>query len=382
VVIGMAAKRLLLGFALMALATLAWAEKPNVIPLATSSKWHLVISQKLATDALTDWGGDPAIEKEYGVKSVVLRTYTLYPEDESVKVLVEDAADVSSAYGLFTLYRNDSMTSLKGLPLTEVGANSAVMARGQTFIRIVGPQIANASARNSGADKPEISHPFPFTLSQMQTLLVLVGGSGPTPDDLRAMPGALPEAGLIEGSEKYLLGMESAKRVLPSFRSELIGFSQGAEARLATYRSGGAKVRVLALTYPTPQIARQRFETMEKLLEVNKGQGASTIYGKLTGSFVILVMDAETASLASGILDEFKSTGYITWNEPYQGDQPLVLQVVRLVLANLFLSFILAGFGLFGGILFFGSKYIARKWFPKSMWGQPDEATIIRLNLR
>jgi Family of unknown function (DUF6599) len=381
--IGKVAKRLAFGFACVAVAAApAWAEKSTIIPLTTSSTWRLVGSQQLAVDAVQKWGGDPAIEKECGVKSLVLRTYTLYPEDESVKVLVENAADVSSAYGLFTLYRNDSMTPMKGLALTEVGADSAVMARGNTFIRIVEPEAANPSGNGSGTEKTESPRPFPFTLSQLQTLLVLAGGSGPTADDLRGLPGALPDTGLIRRSEKYLLGLESAKRALPSFRSDLIGFSQGAEARMAMYRTGGTRVRVLAVTYPTPQIARQRFEAMESLLDVNKDHGASTLYGKLTGSFVILVLDASSSNSAEGILNQFKSTGYVTWNEHYEGDQTTVVQVVRLVLANLFLSFILAGFGLFGGILFFGSKYIARKWFPKSLWGQPDEATIIRLNLQ
>jgi hypothetical protein len=380
--IGIAAKRLALGFALMALPALVGADQSNVIQLTTSSKWHLASSQRLPAEALKNWGEDPAIASEYGVSSIALRTYTLYPEDESVKALVETAADASSAYGLFTLYCDASMTPWKDLPLTEVGPASIVMARGRTFIHIVRPRTENTSANGPGAGSPQASAEFPFTLRQLQTLLELAGGPGPTPVQLLALPSALPQAGLVQGSEKYLLGVQSAERVLPAFKSELIGFSQGAEARLATYRSGEAKVNVLAVTYPTPQIAHQRFLMMEKLLQVNNPQATAPVYGKLTGSFVILALDANSAKSAATVLDRFKSTGYVTWNQPYPGHDTLVVQVVKLVLANIIFSFILAGFGLFGGVLFFGSKYIARKWFPKSLWGQPDEATIIRLNLQ
>jgi hypothetical protein len=380
--IGTAAKRLALGFALMALPALVGAAQSNVIELTTSSKWHLANSQKLPVEALKNWGEDPAIASEYGVSSIALRTYTLYPENESVKALVETAADASSAYGLFTLYRDASMTPWKDLPLTDVGPRSIVMARGRTFVHIVRPGTENTSANHPQGATPQTSSEFPFTLRQLQTLLELAGGPGPTPDQLRALPSALPQAGLIQGSEKYLLGMQSVERVLPAFKSELIGFSQGAEARLATYRSGEAKVKVLAVTYPTPQIARQRFLTMEKLLQVNDPQVTAPVYGKLTGSFVILAMNADSAKSATNVLDRFKATGYVTWNERYPGHDSLVVQVVKLVLANIIFSFILAGFGLFGGILFFGSKYVARKWFPKSLWGQPDEATIIKLNLQ
>lgn len=378
--IGTAAKRLALGCAFAAATAFAGAEKPNVIPLATSSQWRLVSSQKLGVDAAEKWGGDPAVENEYGVKSLVLRTYTLYPEDETAIVILENASDVSSAYGLFTLYRTDSMTSLQNLPFAEVGKDSALMLRGQTVIRIVEP--ARAKPATGSLEKPEPFRQFSFTVSQLQDLLVQAGGPGPARDEMRGLSSALPEAGLIEGSEKYLLGLESAKRVLPSFRADLIGFSQGAEARMALYRSGSAKVRVLAVTYPTPQIAHQRFEAMEKLLEVNKGQGATPIYGKLTGSFVILVLDADSAKSATRVLDRFNATGYVTFNQRYPGDTPLVFEVVQFVLANLIFTFILAGFALFAGIAFFGSKYAARKWFPQSSWGQPDDATIIRLNLQ
>jgi hypothetical protein len=380
--IGTMAKRLALGFALLAASVFPGAGQSNVIPLTTTSKWHLTGSQKLPLESIKEWGGDPAIEAEYGVKTLLLRTYTLYPEDDSVKVLIAEAADASSAYGLYTLYRTDSMTTVNNLPLTEVGEGSAVMARGRTFIRILQPEAASPPGKSGSAAKAEKSHPFPFTLHQIQTLLVLVGGSGPTPNDLRGLPSPLPSTGLIRGSEKYLLGQQAAKRVLPDFRSDLIGFSQGAEARLATYRSQGAKVQVLAVTYPTPQIAHVRFRTMEKLLGVNNARAASPIYGKLTGSFVILAVNSSSAQSAARVLDRFKSTGSVTWNERYPGDQTLLSQVIRLVLANLIFSFMLAGLGLCGGILFFGSKYVARRWFPKSAWGQPDEATIIRLNLQ
>ena len=379
--IGTAAKRLALGFAFMALSPLVWAGQTSVIPLTTSSRWHLASSQKVPLSAVKNWGEDPAIASEYGVSSVELRTYTLYPEDESVKALVETASDPSAAYGLFTLYRDTSMTAWREMPLTEVGPKSAVMARGQTFIHIIEPGGESSAGNGGNAKSPASSHEFAFTMQQLQTLLEMAGGPAPTPDQLHSLPSDLPKSGMVPDSEKYLLGIESARRVMPTFRTDLIGFSQGAEARLATYRNGDSRVKVLAVTYPTPQIAHQRFQTLEKLLEVNNPKAAEPVYGKETGSFVILALNAESAQSAAHVLDHFKSTGYITWNQRYPGKDTLVGQVVQLVLANIIFSFILAGFGLFGGIFFFGTKFIARKWFPKSLWGQPDENTIIRLNL-
>jgi hypothetical protein len=140
-------------------------------------------------------------------------------------------------------------------------------------------------------------------------------------------------------------------------------------------------VRVLAITYPTPQIARARFETMQKLLGIDNPQGPGKVFGKRSGSFVILVLDASSRIIAGNVLKQFTTTQDVTWNRPYPGDESMVIQVVRLVLANLFLTAILSSFGIFGGLVFFGSKWVARKWFPDSTWGQPDDSTIIRLNL-
>jgi Family of unknown function (DUF6599) len=364
------AQMLAAGIALLAGTAPVLAEKPNFIPLATSSKWLLVSSQKAGLDEVKNWGGDPAIEKECGVKSVVRRTYTLYPENESVNVLIEDAADPSSAYSLFTLYRDDSMTPLANLPGTELGGNKALLRRGERFIRIVQPEDTGESTKH-----------FSLSMDQLHSLLLEVGGAVQPGEDSRGLPGQLPAGGLVQGSEKYLLGEASAKFAMPDFRFSLLGFSQGAEARLATYSSGGAKLKVIAVTYPTPQIARQRFGTMENILQVNKNQGPQSVYGKLTGSYVILVFDAGSQRSAEKVLGQFRSTGYITWNQRYEGDQSAVIQMVRFVLANIIFSFILIGMALFGGILFFMSKVVARHWFPNSSWGQPEGNTIIRLNL-
>jgi Family of unknown function (DUF6599) len=367
------AKRLALCFAFLATAAPGWAEKPTIIPLATSSQWRFEKSRKLDVKAIAAWGGDPALESEYGVKSVDLRTYTLYPENKPVQVIEEEAQDASSAYGLMTLYTTEDMTALPDLPLTVVGKGSALMARGRNFMRVI---LADSEA-NSKPPGREVA----ITQGQLLALLRIVGGSGPSADDLKNLPIPLPSAGLVQGTEKYLLGLESARRVLPSFRSDLIGFTQGAEVRVARYRNGQEQVRILAITYPTPQIARIRFEALEKLLNVNQDKGKESIYGKRTGSYVILTLDAGSQKSAQNVLGRFVMTGSVSWNERYPDDDSTVIQMVRLVLANIFLTSILAAFALVGGLLFFLSKIAARRWFPNTAWGQPDEATITRLNL-
>jgi hypothetical protein len=356
-------KRLVVGLVFLVLPSSVWAQKPVVVPLVTEPHWSLAKSQKLSLDDVRQWNGDPAVEREYGVREIERQAFHM--DNQSAETIVEKAADASSAYGLLTFYQTDIMTPEKDMPLVRLGPRVTLMARGPFFIRI--PLGA--------PDNTELSR------ESLRSLLIALGGL-PSPSQPRAnVPPPLPAQGFISGSEKYLLGEVAAQRVLPNFRTDLIGFAQGAEARLASYRSQNERVRVLAITYPTPQIARARFETMRMLLGIDNPQETGKVFGKRSGSFVILVLDASSRIIAENVLKQFASSQEVTWNERYPGDESMVIQVVRLVLANFLLTAILGSFGIFGGLAFFGSKWVAHKWFPNSTWGQPDESTIIRLNL-
>lgn len=347
-------------FTLLAVPCLARAQKHTVIPLIPAANWHLVSTQPKDAEEVRQWGGDPAIEREYGVKTVGHRTYHLGVQ--RAEVLVEEALDPSSAYGLLTYYQTQAMEPVKNMELTLMGPQSALMARGRFFIR---------ASRLPGAAISDDN----FT-----ALLIFVGGTGPLRDMAR-LPAALPIQGLVPKSERYLLGLEAARRVLPDFRTELIGFAQGAEVQVGEYAAGQARATALAITYPTPQIARARFGAMESLLGINQERGAESIYARRSGSIVILVLRSGSATTAKRLMDQFQITASVSWDERYPGAKSLTLQVVELVLANLLLSFFIAGFGVGGGILVFLGRRAATKWCPQWEWANPEHETIIRLNL-
>ncbi len=357
----MPAKRWLAGLVLTA--SLAWAqgEKPGVVPLVTSPRWQMENSEKLALDAVRGWGGNPAVEHEYGVTQI--ERQKLRQGNKTAVVIVEQAADPSSAYGLLTFYQTEGMAPAKDMPLTRLDSREALVARGPFFIRI--PRDNPENARLSEAD---------FT-----SLLAALAGTGSAAR--LNIPIALPTQGLVLTSEKYLLGEDAARAVLPSFRTDLIGFALGAEARLASYATPSGRARVLVVDYPTPQMARERYDAMQKDLNLNASGDAGTVFGKRSGSFVVLVLDPSSRVVASRLLSQFGYSQQVVRNERYPGDESITMQMVRLVLANLMLTFVLAGFALGGGLIFIASKFVARKWFPESSWGQPDEATIIRLKL-
>jgi hypothetical protein len=316
----------------------------------------------LPVSAVGNYVGDPAVEGEYGVTAMELRTYEL--AKTRVQVLVEPAADATSAYGLLTFYQTPAMKPEEDIQLAFGDANQTLMARGSNFLRFL---RSNSS---------------PPTDSDYHALLIFVGGTKPSESAVRALPRPLPPNGLVPGSEKYLLGLEAAKRVLPAFRTDLIGFEQGAEVQIGQYQSGKGASTLLSISYPTPQIARVRYGSLTDLLGLNRDQGENSIYGRRQGSYVFIVLNTGNAETASVVMDQFKVTESVSWDQKYNSERTFTLELVHMILAILILTAMLVGACVITGVLFYLSRRFAARFFPTSQWGRADDDQLIRLNLR
>jgi len=358
------AKQAALCFALLWLAPAAWGQRGSAVPLIPAADWQLIGSRTAEASAVAEFGGDPAIEREYSVEAVEIRQYKL--ENTAATVVAETNSDASTAYGLLTFYWNEHTLPVPGISLAGISPQGAVMARGRLFFRI--PRSIKA--------QPALSN------DNLRTLLSLLAGSQPASRGAN-LPESLPGNGLVPGSEKYLLGSVAAQRVLPSFRTDLIGFSQGAEVLMGAYsQSGSSPATVLAITYPTPQIARARYGEMESILGTNQTGEAQPFYGKRLGSFVVVVLNANSHAMATKLVDAFALSGGVVPNERYPGDKPIAVQMMELIVNNILFVFILSGVAIGGGFLVFISKRFARKWFPDSDWVEPEEGALTVLRLR
>ena len=357
-------KRVGLLAAVLAAPYLCLAQQPTLqhVPLVPAADWRQVQSQPLPLSEISKYGGDPIIEREYGVKALEFRTYQL--GRNRVQAIVETAPDPTAAYGLLTFYHGSALLPEKGVDLAFGDAHGALMARGRNFLRFL---------RDGNA---------PVTESDFQALLIFVGGTKPPASVLESLPEALPSKGLVTGSEKYLLGLEAAKRILPRFRTDLIGFAQGAEVHVGQYPVPAGQSTLLVVSYPTPQMARVRFGALTNLLGLNQDRGADSIYGRRRGSFLFLVLDAGNSKNASSLLEQFQIAQGVSWDERYPGDKPFTVQLVQMILAILFLTAILIGACVMAGVIFFLSRRLAAKFFPNWQWGHPDEDQLIRLNLK
>jgi hypothetical protein len=335
-------------------------EPPSVVTLIPTADWQLAGSQPADASALTSWGGDPAVEHEYGVASYMTRSYTY--ANHKADVLLEQAADPSSAYGLLTYYRTPAMTPLEGSPVTVAAAGKALLARGPVFIRV------------------SVSAPDALPLGDYMTLLRTIGGPTPPTRAFSQLPASLPSRGLMDGSQKYALGPVAAGHILPMLPAHLIGFDEGAELQTGVYRTGASAgtLTLAAINYPTPQIARAQFESISKAVCQSGDQHAFDCLRRDT--YVLLAINAPSRAVADQFLDGFKVSKTISEDQG-NPDQNTVWQMFRLLIANGVLIMLLVAFSFLGGLLVFASKRLARKWFANSIFVESEGAGIVILNL-
>jgi len=357
--------RLWLALTLVLAPPFAVAQERSVVPLIPAANWRLAGSQKVELDAISKWGGDPAIEHEYGVTSLTERTYQL--DSHKAEAILEETPDASSAYGLLTFYQNETMSPHKSMGLTVLGPRGALLVRGRVFVRVARPDE------------------YPLSDSDFHALLIFIGGMRPASETVVGLPAPLPAAGRVPCSEKYLLGPDATRRILPSFPADLVGFAQGAEVQAATYRTGQSpisQVQLLLISYPNPQIARERFASIASSLHLNQNRGSESSYGTRLGALILVVLNSPSRAIADALLSEFKVSQHVSWDQPYPGQEPVVVQMARLVLGNMLLVLILVIFAVVGGVLVFVFKRLTAKWFPEASWAHQDEGQIISLGLK
>lgn len=351
---------LLAGVSILGVRVARAQEKPTVVTIVPSFDWQLESSATVDPSVLARWGGDAAIEREYGVKTLTARTYRF--GGHTADVLMEEASDPSAAYGLWTFYRTPEMSPVRGALLTVAGTGKVLLVRGPMFIRI---------SLRAQETLPE---------AEDRALLKSVGGPLPSARAFDQLPPSLPSHELIRGTEKYILGPVAAARELPSFPTNLFGFDEGAEVQSARYTVGGTGALTLAaINYPTPQIASDALDTITKALGQDSG---SKISVRRRDTYVLMVANAPSRNVADRFLGQFKVEKVISTDPTVADAGNDVTALMKLLIANGIFIIVLSGLSLAGGVVVFVSKRLARKWFADSVLVQGEQGGIIVLNLR
>lgn len=193
--------------------------------------------------------------------------------------------------------------------------------------------------------------------------LFVINGYKPTPVELNHIFGTVPKysrsplptlpkympAGAQPNSERYILGPDSLARYAPKIPSSTAAFHFNAEGEIAKYGAPGAETTLAVFTYPTMEMARDRYSHFQQV------PGA---VAKRTGPMVAVALDPATPDAAERLLSKVKYEAEVTVPEhvPTLRDNPVNLFWNIIILCG-----VLAAFCVVSGLVVGGLRLLVRR---------------------
>jgi len=300
-------------------------------------------------------GNDALVLHEYGFLSGQQREYS--SGDAMITVTLWQMRDATGSYGLLTFFRQPEMTEVEGEGTILRGRGRLLARRGAYVL----------DARGAGIDS--------LSVDEAGMLFGQIPSPGRGEDVLPPLPGYLPEQDLVASSTKFVMGPVALGRSGVELPASLLGFDLGAEVVLAQYRPSGNTVRLLLVSYATPQLAAKQLRGFE---EARSAAPWSHVQMRRVGSLLAFVLDEAREEQAQPLFDGIRYESFVTWNEYVPGPRDNVG-------ALLTGAFLLAGFVLLvtlvAGISFGGVRYLAKKFLPWEVFDRPSAMEIIKLNI-
>jgi hypothetical protein len=323
---------------------------------ASFSGWRIE-SQTVKTSsdpALAD-PTDAAVLKEYGFSGLESATYSRSGRKMQIKAARFN--DATGAFGAFTYYVQPQMQEEK---IGDRGASSntrILFFKGNILVDVGVEHLSAMSA----ADLRALANELPRLKDEVGKLPTVTAN--------------LPSQSLLRNSSRYVIGPEALTRLGVPLPAQLVDFSKSPELAIGKYRTSQGEASVTLVSYPTPQIARERMDAMQ-----SAALSGGPFYFKRSGPYVVVVNGSIPADEAQSLLASVNYDADVTPLQPTklkpQEDRAgfivaLIMLCVIMVLAALVFGFV------FGGI-----RILANRMFPNRVFSRPESVEIIRLNLK
>jgi hypothetical protein len=268
---------------------------------------------------------DVDLDNEYGIQATEQADYAS-PEKKHFIATAWRFHDSTGAMAMFEARRPPGAEPAKVTKLSVTTSDGLIFAYGNYLFQLTG------------------ALPGETELSQIYSQLPLFENS-----PLPLLLDALPPTGLIPNSERYVLGPVSLQRFEPRIAPSMAAFHLGAEAQSGQYQTPKGKLILTIFEYPTPNIARERFDDFQKI------PGAMA---KRIGSLVAVTIQPPDADAAERVLAQVKYTANVTLNEvpPIEPKQ-----IGGVLLSIIGLAGIILGLCIVAGIGFGAFRVILRK---------------------
>lgn len=300
----------------------------------------------------------PGVLDEYGLLSREEQTYSRGAEQLNVQFY--RMADPTAAYGAFTYLQSPEMQALGVTKYSAGAGDRAIIVVGNFLLDVHGNGAASRS-----------------------TDLKILAGILQPQSDRRPFPEIaqhLPEAGLVAGSERYIIGTWGLATFTPIANGDWAGFGQGAEAILAKYRRGSDETQLLVIEYPTQQIAGARAEKISALVtNAVPSKGKPAVIVQRTANLVSLGISENSPAYAQAVLKQVHFGHDVMWNEPsFKAKEPsLNVMVVGAFLGTGVILVLAIVSGLGFGIV----RVVLKVFFPGKVFDRRRSIEIIQLGI-
>jgi hypothetical protein len=306
-------------------------------------------------------GSDAAVFREYYLKSLERRTYA--HGAQTTAITLYRFRDPSSAYGAYTFVRNEALAPVELGSFASAAADRALVVIGDILLDVTGKL-----GRPSNAD-----------LKQLVTSLDRVADHTPFP----SIGEHLPEQGRARSSEHYVLGTRALVQYVPLGTDDWVGFDHSAETILARYRLAGKDATLLIASYPTQQIAADKFAGMLRRFTFDPPGGVppgqTVLFGKRSSSLIAVVIGAPSREEANKLLDQVQYESQVTWNEPkHTLTDPSIGSIVIGAFLGTGVIMLLA---LAVGLGFGGLRVVLRIFLPNKVFDREKQIEILQLGI-
>lgn len=285
------------------------AQSQTILPSSFGAWAASGAATQVSPAQIDELAGDRGpVLREYGITAGERSEYA--NGSEKLTVTLYGMVDPSAAFGAFTFLRDPNTASVSAAnPISYAAAG-----RGRTLL-VVGNLLMDVATGEPQMAAGDVS---------------ALGRSVVGRADRRPYPPIaqfLPKAGLIAGSERYVLGPLALARVFPpgaANSADWAGFGSSAEAIAGRYRLAGngrgGEALLLLILYPTQQLAADRYGAMDKFFALNVdpslAKGQPVMFGTRSSALIALLSGVESRETAADFLGQIHYSSEVTWDAP------------------------------------------------------------------
>lgn len=310
------------------------------------------------------------ILREYDVQEILAADYQL-PPGVPIRAELYRLANFVSSYGLYSFDRLAVSESAGAGGASWLTSQAAGMWQGEYYLRA---QMNSASQRTDG------SKALTAMAAMVSRRLVV------RPFELPWVIRALPQAGMVEGTQRFVSGPQSLARFggydNPNDLWLLAG--EGSEAAIADYRAGTDVIHLMVAEYHTPQLAHDAYQRVRAYLDMLPAAERARRILEREGNYIIGAFEVSDRGRMQELVDQIRYQKIVKWLKP---DPPISLQVDPNVIAIRYYltAFLFTGLVLLltiaAGALVGGSLFLYRRRKLRMLPGFTDAGGMMRLNL-